>query len=130
MGKAAGLLIFFIGFMAASPEVCQGRPSIFNKTRPFHETCRASMKCLENLFRQTDFSLKKNAVSCCHDYTSLQNFTPLKTNMTSWKIIISNRKYIFIHGGFSIAMVGFFLGRYIIFHCFCGEEDPKTFIFY
>ena len=34
-------------------------------------------------------------------------FTPLKTKMTLEKFPMSNRKYIFIHGGFSCAMVGF-----------------------
>ena len=30
---------------------------------------------------------------------------PPKTNMTNWKIPIFNRKYIFIHGGFSTVML-------------------------
>jgi len=34
-----------------------------------------------------------------------KGITPLKTNMTGWKIPIFNRKYIFIHGGFSIVML-------------------------
>jgi len=29
------------------------------------------------------------------------DYTPLETNMTNWKLPIFNRKYIFIHGGFS-----------------------------
>ena len=33
--------------------------------------------------------------------------TPLKTNMTGWKISIFNRTYIFLHGGCSIVMLIF-----------------------
>ena len=30
-----------------------------------------------------------------------KTYTPHKTNMTGWKVPMFNRKYIFIHGGFS-----------------------------
>ena len=36
--------------------------------------------------------------------------TPLKTNMTGWKLPMFNRKYIFIHGGFPASHVSFFGG--------------------
>ena len=41
--------------------------------------------------------------------TALQGTTPLKTNMTGWKISIFNKKCIFIHGGFSTIIL--VLGR-------------------
>ena len=34
-------------------------------------------------------------------------YPPSKTNMTNWKIPIFNRRYIFIHGCFSIVLVSF-----------------------
>ena len=34
-------------------------------------------------------------------------YTPLKTNMNSWKFPMFNREYIFIHGGFPATHVSF-----------------------
>ena len=40
---------------------------------------------------------------------------PPKTNMTNWKIPIFNRKYIFIHGGFSTVMLVFGGGKFMVY---------------
>ena len=60
----------------------------------------------------------------CTDVDYLHN-TPLKSNMTGWKIPIFNRTCIFIQGGFSIVMLvfrGVFLGicsvQNVVFPCF------------
>ena len=49
-------------------------------------------------------------LKCYTPNRSFQGFMdvpPLKTNMTNWKIPIFNRRYIFIHGCFSIVLVSF-----------------------
>ena len=51
---------------------------------------------------------------------------PRKTKMTGWKIPMFNRKYIFIHGGFSIVNRPF-SGEYVLYGC---QKTTAVYVFF
>ena len=72
----------------------------FSKRKPTNNGKNTKKKtCLVILvFRCMDVRLKGKP-------TTRIALPPLKTNLTVWKITMFNRKYIFIHDGFSIVML-------------------------
>ena len=76
----------------------------------FTQKCGPFSPCFQGLQSGQQFrcqGIRKAPPKTIPGWTLRVDVRPLKTNMTSWKITIFNRKYIFIHGGCSIVMLVF-----------------------
>ncbi len=76
-------------------------PSNTTKPRPKHH--RRFVGLIRASFNDPDYY---------RDGGQVKAYTPEFTNMTDWKIPMFNRKYIFIHGGCFIVMLGFLEGNF------------------